>query len=114
VVVVDVTPVLVVLPGPSVVVVVEVVVVADERHAPLPHASQQLGTVPRHPPFARHLLSFFLIAQRVRPFFERQHATAPRFPHVDRAAHLRTDFPQRRGSAPLPMRARTSVVAQAT
>jgi hypothetical protein len=96
--------VVLVLPATNDVVVTVVVVVVPAAHCCPAHASQQLDTTPAHavPPFGFvHRAADFLIAHDVFPCRSvRQHATAPGFPHVERAAHRTTAPLQSFGSVP--------------
>ena len=103
--------------------VVDVLVVLDVEvvvgtQSPLPHASQQLGTVPAHavPPFgARQRAASFFTLQRSRPAaLVRQQVTAPGFPHVERVAHRFTALLQAERSWPDPTRTVSTAVAQRT
>ncbi len=72
---------------------VDVVLVVPPAQPPSTHASQQRESWLTHalPPLgATHVSADLLSEHFVRPFFVRQHATAPGFPHVERAAHFLT------------------------
>jgi hypothetical protein len=72
--------------GETVVVVVDVVVVVEVAHPPIPQASQQLAKTPTHPPRCVHRPALPRTLHRVPLDPTRQHVTAPGRPHVDRRA----------------------------
>jgi hypothetical protein len=89
-----------------------VVVVVVGPQAP-PHASQQLGALEAHPPFAVQAPESVIL--HVRSLGAgRQQATVPGLPQVERAAHRCTALRQRGGKVWAWMRSRATPAAHAT
>ena len=93
-------------------VLVELVVAVAQP--PASQASQQLGTLPAHPPVARQRTTELLMVQRGWSCWIRQQVVAPGRPHVDRRAQRSAGRRHSRGKRIPATRARRTPAAHRT